>query len=96
MNRVTDCINKGSLVPFFKGGPGAGISKPENAISSVPGTKLRTQESAFQSKKYSFHSGFTATQSILFILFYYILLALPWRIKKKKNPEDMQTLVTRT
>ena len=67
MNRVTDCINKGLLVPFFWGGGGGKgvwgraspekceISKPYNAIFVVLGTKLRTKEGVFIPTS-SFHS----------------------------------------
>ena len=73
MNRVTNCINKGPLVPFFygRGGVGGGgglgekceISKPYNAIFVVLGTKLRTKEGVFYSKKVAFIQS-NVTQSI--------------------------------
>ena len=74
LNRVTDCIKRGLLVSFFKdwgGGVwGRGspenfeISKPYNSILSILGTKSRTKEHVFHSRKCSFHSTFDLSVTI--------------------------------
>ena len=60
LDRVTDCINKGLLVPFSRGG-GGGVkvhSAPENfelqkknVIFSVLGTKFESKRTCFSFKK---------------------------------------------
>ena len=60
LGRVTDCINKGPLVPFSRGGEGGGVkvhSAPENfelqknVIFSVLGTKFENKRTCFSFKK---------------------------------------------
>ena len=62
MDRVTDCINKGSLVPFSGGGGGGGSKRvspqkilkfqsPKIAIFSVLGTKFADKRACFSFKK---------------------------------------------
>ena len=77
LNRVTDCINKRPLVPFFLGcggrGGGSGGVFPQSILEfqspKMPFPVFQglnwEQKSVFHSRKYSFHSGFIATQSIL-------------------------------
>ena len=61
LDRVTDCINKGPLVPFSRG-EGEGLSafrprknlkfqSPKNAIFSVLGTKFEDRRACFSFKK---------------------------------------------
>ena len=59
LGRVTDCINKGPLVPFSRGGGGVKVhSAPENfelqkknVIFSVLGTKFENKGTCFSFKK---------------------------------------------
>ena len=62
LDRVTDCINKGPLVPFFLGGGGREprcvlpqkilkFQSPKNAIFSVLGTKVEDKRGCFSFKK---------------------------------------------
>ena len=61
LNRVTDCINKGPLVPFSrKGGEGSKrvppqkilkFQSPKNAIFSFLGTKCENKRVCFSFKK---------------------------------------------
>ena len=61
MDRVTDCINKGPLVPFSTGGGGGSkrvwpqkilkFQSPKKAISSVLGTKFVDKMACFSFKK---------------------------------------------
>ena len=61
LGRVTDCINKGPLVPFSRDGGGGGVevhSAPENfefpkknVIFSVLGTKFENKRTCFSFKK---------------------------------------------
>ena len=59
LDRLTDCINKGPLVPFSGGGgskhvPPQKILKfqsPKNAIFSVLGTKFENKTACFSFKK---------------------------------------------
>ena len=78
LNRVTDCIKREPLVPFFKkgGGGGRGVSEdvlpqkilkfqsPKKVIFSVLGTKVRTKEHVFHSRKCSCHSTFDLSVTI--------------------------------
>ena len=63
LDRLTDCINKGPLVPFSTGGGGGWGSKrippqkvlkfqsPKNAIFSILGTKFENKRACFSLKK---------------------------------------------
>ena len=58
LDRLTDCINKGPLVPFSRGGskhvPPQKILKfqsPKNAIFSVLWTKFENKRACFSFKK---------------------------------------------
>ena len=61
LDRLTDCINKGPLVPFSGGGGGGSkhvppqkilkFQSPKNAIFSVLGTKFENKRACFSFKK---------------------------------------------
>ena len=62
MDRVTDCINKGPLVPFSRGGGGGGskhgppqkilkFQSPKKGIFSILGTKFEDKRACFSFTK---------------------------------------------
>ena len=62
LDRVTNCINKGPLVPFSRGGGEGGFKRvppqkilkfqsPKNVIFSVLGTKFEGKKACFLFKK---------------------------------------------
>ena len=60
LDRLTDCINKGPLVLFSRGGGGSKhvppqkilkFQSPKNAIFSVLGTKFENKTACFSFKK---------------------------------------------
>ena len=61
LDRLTDCINKGPLVPFSRGGGGGSkhvppqkilkFQSPKNAIFGVLGTKFENKRACFSFKK---------------------------------------------
>ena len=60
LGRVTDCINKGPLVPFSRGGGGSKhvrpqkilkFQSPKNAIFSILGAKFEDKRVCFSFKK---------------------------------------------